>query len=106
MKERMRYFQMVSKYNGGVYAVSERKYMKNPEEWEPLDNVYKDSESPIIDKNVDMDLNNLTPPQNSPSSESDLSYFDIKSKLTDKGVEFKGNASKKELKKLLESTEE
>ncbi len=70
------YFLAKSKQNGATYRIGVSLYEKHPMDWEP-----------IVEK---------------VHGEGEMDYFDLKSKLIELGVDFKGNAKKDELLKLYE----
>ena len=62
-----------SKVNGGLYTIGESFFKKYPEKWELAEDG---------------------------SEDRDMDYFELKTKLSDLGVDFKGNAKKEDLLQL------
>jgi hypothetical protein len=77
--------KVVNVKNGGVYLISERKLLKEPGEWESYT-------EPVLEEDVDTEED----------PDDNISYGELKAILTAQGIEFKGNASKKELLELLD----
>lgn len=82
MRKDAKLIKAVSTHNGSTYTISEERYYKNPRDWKV------EMTAPQVDESL-----------------NEITYDDLKLILKARGVDFKGNASKKELIELLDNSE-
>lgn len=88
MKKGEKVYKVRNLKNGGIYRLGEIKLKKEPFDWElVLDENEKEVKTEVVLEVAD-----------------DASYKEVKEILKDRGVDFKGNAPKQELMKLLDES--
>lgn len=87
MRKGEKTFKVRNIHNGGIYIIGEIKLKSEPLDWELA---LPDEEE--VQPEVVIEVN------------EDASYKEVKEILKERGVDFKGNASKQELMKLLEES--
>ncbi len=84
---------VTSVHNGGTYTIGEDLFKANSKDW--IEYVYKPD--PVVEE----EYNGI-----GDDSLNEISYDDLRLLLKARGVDFKGNASKKTLLDLLDNSEE